>query len=194
MELKTINSKIKTLAKAETVTKALLAELSRDLLQYVVAEQSHDVDAINRTLAILTPMNKATAVLFFKAFVPHAFDDELKVFGKLNGKKKEQLLPIVTEKLENPDFNIWSWAADNVKVEQKPIDYLGNIKKAVTNALDESKGGLSQAEVIKAILEAGMDLGALVTIMQSAVNADAKPEGTGVPVQQMAIEDLQEIC
>lgn len=195
MELKTINTKIKAITKSENISKTLLAELSRDLLTYVVAEQSHDVDAINRTLAVLSPMNKQTAILFFKTFVPHAFDDETNTFGKLNGKKKEEMLALVNSNLENPDFNIWLWAVDNLKpVEKKATDFIGNIKKAISAALDEKKGGLSQAEIIKAALEAGLDLSALVTIMQSAVNADAAPEqAVHVPAVNDG-SDIQDVC
>ena len=194
MELKTINGKIKTLAKSENVSKTVLAELSRDLLTYVVAEQSHDVDAINRTIAVLTPMNKQTAILFFKTFVPHAFDDATDTFGKLNAKKKEEMLKLVVDNLENPDFNIWVWAADNLKpIEKKPTDFIGNIKKAISAGL--TKGELSQHDIIKAALEAGLDLSALVTIMQSAVNADTAPVETVMTMPVVADgSDIQEVC
>lgn len=194
MELKTINTKIKAITKSENISKTLLAELSRDLLTYVVAEQSHDVDAINRTLAVLSPMNKQTAILFFKTFVPHAFDEETDTFGKLNGKKKEEMLALVNSNLENPDFNIWLWAVDNLKpIEKKPTDFIGNIKKAISAGL--TKGELSQHDIIKAALEAGLDLSALVTIMQSAVNADAAPTETVMTMPAVdGADDIQEVC
>ena len=59
--LATINTKIEALAQAEKVTKAVLSELSRELLDYVLVDGTHDIAAVNRTLAVLTPMNKQTA-------------------------------------------------------------------------------------------------------------------------------------
>ena len=138
-------------------------------------------------------MNKQTAILFFKAFVPHAFDDKTSAFGKLNGKKKEEMLALVNSNLENPDFNIWLWAVDNVDIDRKPTDYIGNIKKAIKSGL--TKGELSQHDIIKAALEAGLDLSALVTIMQSAVNADAAPVETVMTMPVVADgSDIQEVC
>lgn len=189
---KAINSKIKTLSKAEAVTKAVLGELSRDLLQYVLIDQSHDVDAIHRCFEVLTPVNRKVAELFFQAFIPHKFDKDAKRFGKLDAKKKEQLLVDVAAKLSNPDFNIWSWAADNIEVDKKPTDFIGNIKKAITAGL--TKGELSQHEIIKAALEAGLDLSALVTIMQSAVNADAAPEQVVNAPKTADGSDINAVC
>ena len=128
-----VNSKIVKLGKAEKVTKALLGELSRDLLAYVAVQESWDVAAINRLLAVLTPINKKTAVLFFSHFLPFSFNKDEGNFGAMaknkekKAKDKEESLAKVGVFLADEDNNIWTYAEENIKVEQKPVDYAAKI-------------------------------------------------------------------
>ena len=170
--LTAINTKIATLANAEKVTKSVLSELSRDLIDYVLIQGTHDIAAVNRTLAVLTPMNKQTAVLFFGAFLPHKMNEDTGMFGGLDKKAKDKKLQLSTEFLADESNDIWSWAKDNVKVEAKEVDYIGKVTKAISQAIE--KGHASQAELVKAVLAGGLDVAAIMAIMQSAVPADAE--------------------
>ena len=181
-----VNSKIGKLAKAEKVTKALLGELSRDLLTYVAVQESWDVAAINRLLAVLTPMNKKTAVLFFDHFLPFVFSKEDGTFGAMaknkekKAKDKGESIDKVGVFLADEDNNIWTYAEENIKVEQKPVDYAAKITADVKKALDPEKGGMDLAHVLEAVLAAGVDaqgvLDALGELYQLEVVADAEAQ------------------
>ena len=166
MELNQINEAIKTLAKSEKITKAVLGSVSRDMLVYVVEDESYDSDAINRLLAVLTPMNKRTAILFFSHFTPFIVDDK-GIFGgmaknkKAKAKAKLESSKACTEFLADEDNNIWKWAEDNIKIEQKDVDWGKRITSAVTSGMDDEKGGLDLAEVMEAVLAAGVDASAI---------------------------------
>ena len=75
MDIKTINTKIEAVHASERITKAVLGELSRDLLEYIYVNDSQDITPVSRLLSGLTPMNKATSILFFKNFLAWKFDD-----------------------------------------------------------------------------------------------------------------------
>ena len=50
-------------------------------------EATHDIDAVNRLLNVLTPMNKKASIVFFQAFLPFAYKAEDEAFGKMVKKK-----------------------------------------------------------------------------------------------------------
>ena len=177
--LQEINRKIKSLARAEKVTKARLGELSTELLIYVLGddltglEASHDIDAVNRTLAVLTPMNKRTAVLYFTHFLPFSFDEETCKFGGMN-KKAYKKVNAMTQEFLGTDGNIWTWAAENIKVEKKEIDYAKKISDDIRKALDEDKGGLSAKDVFNAVLEGGLTAADLVACIEMMAEQQLK--------------------
>jgi len=160
-KLVSINGKIATLAKAEKITKAVLGELSRDMLDYIIMDESYDSDSINRLLAVLTPMNKKTAILFFAHFTPFLVDEH-GVFGGMEknkerkAKAKGKSSELVLDFLANEDSTIWTWAEEHVKVEQKPVDWYGKLAKDVRSAMDKDKGGLSMQEVLRAVMDGGI--------------------------------------
>ena len=172
--LKSINTKIKSLGDAEKITKALLGELSRELIFYVLdvttgevdgeevsvigENATFDIDTINRCIQVLTPMNKKTACLYFSNFMPFSFDEEASRFGGMDKNKKRlaKKVGMLGEFLADEDKNIWTWAQENIKVKQKPVDYTKKISSDIKNALDEDKGNLSAEEVLNAIMEGGL--------------------------------------
>jgi len=80
-DIKKINDKIDALVKSERITKQMLGELSRDLLNYVLVDENHDIQPVNRTLRALTPMNRKVATLFFRAFMPFKYTEAKESFG-----------------------------------------------------------------------------------------------------------------
>lgn len=169
--LNTINTRIETLKNAERITKAELSALSRELLDYVLIDKSFDIDAVNRTIAVLTPMNKKTACLYFVAMLPFAFDEDTCSFGKMNKKKAGAMTEAVIEWLDNEANDIWSWAADNVKVEAKEVDWSKKISKDVEKAIE---AGTSNIDIVAAVMNGGLTLGDIVAIMEQVANAQDK--------------------
>ena len=168
--LSTINQRIERISNAERITKAELSALSRELLEYITLNGSPDIDAVNRTVAVLTPMNKQTAVLFFKSFIPHKEEEGL-FKGKLKGEKKlTEFYDSAKAFLSNPDNDIWSWAKDNVQLEQKPKDYFDKITKLVQRALSDENEGLNEQDIIAAILKAGVSAESIIGMMEEQDN------------------------
>lgn len=155
---------IETVKQSEKVTKATLSILSRDILSYVL--DSQDIAAVNRLVGVLTPQNKATAILFFKNFLPwQAETDNNNVFQRF-GKKAKGEKTVLKKELAIAKFlavatnDIWTWAAENVTIEKKPKDYAGLIQKAIANALkgDDVTEALDRSEIIMACFKAGITL------------------------------------
>lgn len=159
MDIKTINTNIDKLAKAERVTKAVLATLSRDLLTYIYVDKTEDISPVNRLLTVLTPMNKATAILFFKNFLAWRFDDEAVVFTKKKKKQFQDKEMAANLFLANEDSDIWTWAAEHVKVEAKPVDWNKKLTTDMTKAM-----------------EAGLTFDDIIGILNAVVQAEEQRE------------------
>ncbi len=160
-------AKIDTLGKAEKVTKQLLGELSRELLEYIIVDESNDIATVNRLLSVLTPMNQKTAVLFFDTFLPFILDTDTNTFGKkTKGEKKvKEFVDASLAFLDTEDNNIWTWAALNVEIKAKPVDYAKKIEKDVYKALNNDENPLDPSEVLKAVLAGGLDVADIVDLM-----------------------------
>lgn len=175
-------AKIDEVAGAERVTKQLLGELSRELLEYV--PDSNDVGMVNRLTNVLTPMNKATALLFFKHFLPWSMDDAGVTFTKKDKSEKRtaKKLDAIRKFLADEANNIWTWAEANVDVAKKEFSLADNITRAVElaiNGKDESKSTLaaepiSAADIMLAVMKAGV--GAEDILNAIADNAEEQRE------------------
>lgn len=166
---------ISKIGTAEKVTKARLGQISRELLTHLVVEEQNDIGLVNRLIERLTPVNKKVACLFFAEFLPFKEGNSTYFGERMKGEKKlTKINQAVSEFLANPANDIWSWAKDNVKTEKRVPDYLKNIKRDIEAALDEDKGGLSKAEVILAIMDSGLSLEDMVTIMQANAPEEAE--------------------
>lgn len=161
-------SDITAVKEAEKITKAVLGSLSRDLLQYVL--ETSDIRPVNRLLGkdgdvwILTPINFRIAVQYFAHFLPWKSNyDEAKDyavngkgerlalrFGKKSDKRFAKGVEAIEKWLAIEENNIWLWSND-IKMEAKPKDFLGEVKKAVAKAMD--KGEFSIMEIMLAIAE-----------------------------------------
>lgn len=173
-----ITKRIDKLAASEKVTKAELSALSRELLFYVLTGHedtpaSYDVQAVNRLLGVLTPMNQRTSVLFFAHFLPFAFDENELKFGKLQQKKKDKFIQQAREFLEDETNDIWAWAARNVKVEKKPVDWSKKISSDIQKALNaEGDDALTAKEVMVAVLAGGIGVDDLTDMLDIIAQVD----------------------
>lgn len=158
---KSIIAHIEAIAAAEKITRASLAEISRELLMYV--PDTKDIDMVNRLLNVLTPMNRATAVLFFRHFLAWEWEEDANKFGGMmqGDKKISKRATLISEFLKDTDNNIWTWAAANVEVEKVKPNLAEGVATAVHRALNgtkETRGKeaaepLSKAEVMSAFLD-----------------------------------------
>lgn len=177
-----VYANIEAVKNAEKVTRKALAELSRDLLTYV--PESNDIDAVNRLIGVLTPMNRKTAIMFFTHMLPWSVEkdthDEFVRFGKRFEKQKQvaRKLGHIVEFLSNETNTIWTWAETNIEMELKTRNLADDLKKSVEKALKgteasktyEAAEPLSQADVIAAMLDAGVTLEAMLEAVTDITN------------------------
>lgn len=161
-----IIAKIGEVRASEKVTKAKLAELSREILQYVIIDDSADIDVVNRLIAVLTPVNKKVAIEFFRYHLPWNFDNEEKRFGKkTKGEKiRVEKRARVDEFIINEANTIWTWAENHIQVEKKEINYADRVTTAVKRALE--KGHLSKDQVLDAMVKGGIEARDIVDMLE----------------------------
>jgi hypothetical protein len=168
MELRqTILNRIEAISNSERITKHELGEISRDMLVYLVMEDTNDIEMLNRLLSALTPMNLKTAHLFFKHFVPFKLPEgEMFFTTKQKGQRKlDKAKERSSAFLENEANNIWTWAEEHVKVDKKPVNYAKNITSNIERALSDEENGLDQYQVLEAVLAGGMTPDAILTVL-----------------------------
>lgn len=153
-DLNVINGRIERLGNAERVTKAELSALSRELLEYVLIDNTGDIDAVNRMIAVLTPMNKRTAALYFPNFLPYAYDEESFTFGKKVKKAFDKKLEAAKLWLSVDTNDIWAWAEANIEMKKKAPKYLEQITKNIERGLADEEYGVTVLEVMQAVLAA----------------------------------------
>jgi len=165
------DKQVKALAKAEKLTRETLRDMSRDLL--LMTQETEDIGYVNRTIAALSPMNAKTAVLFFKEFSGFNYDeDEAQAFTKKNKKKYEEITAKALKALDDPHFNMWTWAEKNVDVAKKPFkleDITKFAERAVKKATEE---GIAQADVLKAFFAGGFEVASLVAALEEMAKAE----------------------
>lgn len=164
---------LEAIAQAEVVTKRELKSLSRTLLTALHGLEDDtlqgDIQYINMLLGVLTPINRKTAVLFFKEFTGFHYDARTKenpgateTFTKKSAKHGPEARKLAIEFLQDPNNNIWSWAERNIEVERRPFD-MKKVTKVVEKALDEAGG--DQMPVLRAILEGGITVEGVMILL-----------------------------
>lgn len=177
MNYENLVKKIQKLAKAENVSKALLGELSRELLANVI--ETKDVRAINMLLGdnkgkgfILSPVNWRFACKYFLHFLPFTSNyDEIKdcinkggnrsalVFKKISPKKWDKKVEEIQAWLADEQNDIWVWS-NSVEIDDPKVNYAGRITKNVKAA--QEKGGLDAIAIMQAVVDAGIDVEVLM--------------------------------
>jgi hypothetical protein len=182
---------LETLAGSERITKETLKTVSRDVL--CIWHQTGNVGYANKLLLVLTPINKKVAVAFFKRFSGYSFDDTSGMFTKKSKKRYEDAHKDCMEALDDPHFNIWTWADRHIEVQPKAFS-LDSVNKYYVSALKQAQGaGLTQADVIRAIFSAGVEPSAVVAAFNEMAFKDAEGDTVEIPqvfgeVQQPAEE------
>ncbi|MGL4584024.1 MAG: hypothetical protein ACRCVU_13725 [Flavobacterium sp.] len=173
-----LNAIIATIAASENVTRKELGEFSRVALTYVL--ESEDVRPINTLLGkidgvnVLTSVNRRTANLFFREFAPFADNGakelETLVFTKKKAKVWDKYVTKIEAFLADEKNNIWTWANENIKLEAKAKDYAGKIKQLIEKALADEVEGITQEQLLQAVLDGGIEVDAIIKLAVQAQN------------------------
>lgn len=182
--LKSLNTRILKIAKAENVVHTELGAFSREVLAYVL--RTKDITPVNRIIGTdkegktyLTRNNRVVAMHFFSEFLPFSTEGKAPegtlVFGKLKGERsQEKATKLINDFLHNPECTIWTWAKDNIKTEKKPVDYAAKVGNAITAALAEDKGNMSKADVLMAVLRNGISLDDMLAVADLLTQGEEK--------------------
>lgn len=169
------DARIDVLKQAEKITKDTLRDLSRDLLS--ITHETEDIGFVNRTLNVLTPMNRKTAILFFKEFSGFKWSEEEISFVAKDKKRWDDIVARGVREMEDPHFNLWTWAEKNVTIEAKPFD-LAKVTVFAKQAIKKAQeNGIKQSDLLKAFFDGGFDPESLLVFMDAMAGADAPGEG-----------------
>ncbi len=144
---------------AEDVTKRELKGLSRSLLSALHGKDdallTGDIQFINELLPVLSPMNRKMCELFFQHFAGFHFAAELRMFSKKDAKGYADKQAAALAALEDPNFNVFSWAEREVVVERKPFDP-DKVAQFIKNSLKKAqKDNVPRQTVLRSIFAGG---------------------------------------
>lgn len=172
------------IAGAEKVTKEELRSLSRDIL--TAWHETGNVAYANKLLAVLSPMNKKTFIVFGKHFSGFTYDEVAGSFTKKSAKRYEKAHAECVEFLADPNNNIWSWAERHIEVKPKAFD-VDAVKKYFTSALQKAQAsGISEVEVLKAVLAGGVHVESLVQAFNEMEYKDVDGDAVQIPEEYFA--------
>ena len=154
---------VEKLAASEKITKELLRSMSRDVLE--AHHATGDVAYINGIIAVLSPMNRKMCSLFYKEFSGHLCNEE-GIFGKKDKKKYDAAHKASFDALEDPTFNVFSWAERNVEVERKPFT-LGKLQQQMGSLVKKAEENkISHADIIRAMFANGIEIGEFLKVVE----------------------------
>lgn len=149
---------------AEQVTKRELLALSRTVLEFV--HETGDIGPVNQLLAVLTPVNKKVARLFFVHFTGFHFDDVSMLFIKKSKKRYPDALAAYKEFVADPHNNIWTWAQRHVEVEAKPFSG-DKVKAYMAKAMkDAAAVGMTELDVLRSVFKAGFKVDTMLSLLE----------------------------
>lgn len=161
---RSFHERVASLAASEKVSKELLRALSRDVLE--AHHETGDVAYINGLLGVLTPINKKVCVLFFKEFSGHLFSEDTKSFGKKDKKRYDDAKKKSFDQLEDPLFNVFSWAERNVEVERKPFTLVKLQQQMGSLVKKAEENKISHYDIIRALFANGVEVNAFLKVVE----------------------------
>ena len=166
------NNTLETLKGSERLTKDTLQGLSRDLLMCLHDKESPkhgDIGFINRTLNVLTPVNKRKFFQFMQEFTGFVSDEASFSFTVKHRKSYDAVQEKSLEWLSDPLNNFWSWGA--MKDGNKPIAKeftMDVVKTTMEGVLKKAKKNhYSKVDVLKAVIDSGFTLDDLIGLMDT---------------------------
>jgi hypothetical protein len=166
----TFDKVLESLQNSEKITKAVLQELSRNLLELLHSKNTKqgDIGYINRTINVLTPVNKRAFILFCKEFTGFICNDDGTMFLKKSKKHYDAVALKALEWLEDPLNNLWTWQTRNIDMEKVVVPYsLDNIRESFAQMV--KKGGkvnISKADIIGAMFDTGFTIEDLIETLE----------------------------
>lgn len=176
LSFESLSARLAAIKAAESITKEELGMLSRELLSFTI--ETGDVRIVNVLLGrgddgklTLTVANRKAAGLYFQHFLPFSVDADSDViaFVKKKGKVWDKAVEAIEAFLSDESNNLWTWADKNIDFKQKPTDYASRITKGVKKALEDEENGLSAAEVMTAVMAAGISLNDMLVLVEQIV-------------------------
>lgn len=156
-------ARVRQLAASEKRSKELLRSMSREVLE--AHHVTGDVAYINGLISVLSPMNKKVCILLFKEFSGHLCNEE-GVFGKKDKKKYEEARKASFDQLEDPLFNVFSWADRHVEIEKKPFT-LGKLQQQMGSLVKKAEENkISHADIIRAMFANGIEIGEFMKVVE----------------------------
>jgi hypothetical protein len=159
-----------TLTNSEKITKATLQVLSRDLLSllHTKNDKMGDIGYINRTIQVLTPVNKRAFIAFCKEFTGFILNDGGLMFDKKSKKHYDVVAIKAIEWLDDPLNNIWSWQETNLEVEKvvNPFD-MDKVRLTLTQLKAKAaKNNISNIDIIGALFDTGFTVQDLIDTLE----------------------------
>ena len=155
--------RVASLAASEKVSKELLRALSRDVLE--AHHATGDVAYVNGIIAVLSPMNRKVCILFFKEVSGHICNED-GIFGKKDKKKYEEAHKKSFDRLEDPNFNVFSWSDMHVEIEKKPYT-LGKLQQQMGSLVKKAEENkISHADIIRALFANGVEVNEFLKVME----------------------------
>ncbi len=167
------NIVIKALAESERITKDALRSLSRECLMLVHYESNKqgDISPINQVLNVLTPRNKSAWIFFMQEFTGFHFDEKEQAFTKKDKARYQEKYLVACEMLENPEFDLWSWAKEHLedRVKRSPLEQLGKAVERALNAKDkDTKVAIYKpSDIVAEVLKHGITPDDLIAMLQA---------------------------
>ena len=158
------HERVASLAASEKVSKELLRSLSRDVLE--AHHATGDVAYINKLLGACSPINRKVCVLFFKEFSGHLYSEDTKAFGKKDKKRYDEAHKKSFDRLEDPNFNVFSWADIHVEIEKKPFT-IGKMQQQMGSLVKKAEENkISHADIIRAMFANGIEIGEFMKVVE----------------------------
>lgn len=162
------NNTLETLKGSERLTKDTLQGLSRDFLMCLHDVDSHkhgDIGFINRTINVLTPVNKRKFFEFMLEFTGFTADKEGTHFVEKHRKAYKDVQEKALEWLSDPLNNFWSWAERGKEIVPKEFT-MEAVKKTMEGVLKKAeKNHFSKVDVLQAVMGSGFTIDELVQAM-----------------------------
>lgn len=177
MKLEILNAHIATIGASEMAFKPAMGTASRDFLTYV--SENGDIDAVNRLIAVLTPVNRAKVTEFFAHHLPYNFIKDERRFGGKNKNKDivAKKAALCDDFLADGENTVWTWFAEQqVPAGAKPKEYEKKIEALVKKALEDKNERIPVGAVIRAVIKGGASLSEIMAAILPAVDEEAPAE------------------
>lgn len=167
-QLTVIKKEVASIKRANDKLRPKIGFVSRDILEWV--SEHWDSSVLNNMTDALNGNDRSAMILFFKEFTPFKYDD-VNGFGAMSGsksskaEKRDKSAGKIRDFLADETNDFWTWCEKNVKVESKETDFAAIFKRAAKRAHD--KGGIATAEMMKLMVESGIDVAELKAAVAS---------------------------